>query len=198
MSLRPIVALVVLAASLAGCSPAPRSSVSPQCDFSNGSVLALAAQSVPTAALLPCIDDLPAGWTLRNISARSGETRFHLDSDDLGERFLEVTLTGECDHEIIGQPLIVAGGFTRRSIEAVAERHRYTGNWYFSFDGGCVRYRLAATGEAVVDIHTQIEQALSFVTRAAVDRFVRTAVGIELDPGPARTSGTGPRPSDME
>ncbi len=179
---RPLSLLLVAGLALSACTSTQRARISPRCDFDNGSVLLLMAQSVPTAQLIPCIEALPIGWEFRTVHVREGEARFLLDSDRFGNAFLEVGLTPACDHDFVGQPYLVRGGFTRRSIEVQAARGQYLGNWYFSFDGGCVTYRFAALGQEIPFIHTETEEALSFVTRGAVDRFVRDAVDIPLDP----------------
>lgn len=157
-------------------------SVSPACDFRNGSVLVLEAQSVPTAALIPCIERLPVGWRLSDIETQTGLTRFRLDSDRHGEKFLEVSLSPTCAPELEGEAYIVGGGIVRRSVEASVRGDLYQGVWFFRFDGGCVTYSFSAEGSEVAGLDVEVEEAMSFVTRAAVDRFVRGAVGIELDP----------------
>ncbi len=48
-------------------------------------------QSVPSAMLVPCINELPPGWVYNDLVPQRGRTRFHLDSDRVGSEFLEVT-----------------------------------------------------------------------------------------------------------
>ncbi|HJZ07266.1 MAG TPA: RIO1 family regulatory kinase/ATPase, partial [Trebonia sp.] len=48
-----------------------------------GHTMILAAQAVPSAAFLPCIAALPAGWTTVNAEISSGQARFGLDSGSL-------------------------------------------------------------------------------------------------------------------
>jgi hypothetical protein len=55
------------------------------------------SMAVPTAAFGPCIDDLPLGWEYQHQEAESGRARFWLDSDRLGDRFVEISLTAACD-----------------------------------------------------------------------------------------------------
>ena len=57
----------------------------------------LSAQSVKGTAYIPCINDLKPGWENEHMVARSGQSRFWLSSDRVGDRFLEVTLEGSCD-----------------------------------------------------------------------------------------------------
>jgi len=57
----------------------------------------LTAQSVRGSAYVPCISELKPGWQYEHLEARTGQTRFWISSDRVGERFLEVTFTGSCD-----------------------------------------------------------------------------------------------------
>ena len=50
------------------------------------SVLGLAAQAVPSSAMLPCIAALPSGWTAAGGDITSGRSVFWLDSDQAGAR----------------------------------------------------------------------------------------------------------------
>src|SRR6185503_19426801 len=57
----------------------------------------LIAQSVPTAAQVPCVRSLPAGWTLANVSANSGRSVLTLDHDRAGMGAVVAELTAGCD-----------------------------------------------------------------------------------------------------
>jgi len=62
-----------------------------------GSSMILQMQAVDTAEYVPCVNDLKVGWSYEHLEAERFQSRFWLDSDRLGSRFLEVTLTPECD-----------------------------------------------------------------------------------------------------
>ena len=62
-----------------------------------GHSMILSAQAVPSAALLPCIAALPAGWSVGGTDIASGRASFGLDSDRAGPRAVTVTLTATCD-----------------------------------------------------------------------------------------------------
>ena len=47
-------------------------------------MVVLMAQAVPTASQLPCIELLPAGWSVSDIFVRNGRALFALDSDRVG------------------------------------------------------------------------------------------------------------------
>ena len=57
--------------------------------------LLLMAQSVPTAELVPCVEILPAGWTLGDVVVGNDRSRFTLTSDRGG--VLVAELTASCD-----------------------------------------------------------------------------------------------------
>ncbi len=54
-------------------------------------------QAVPTAEWGPCLNDLKVGWEYEHLEPESGAARFWLDSDRLGDRFLEVALLDSCE-----------------------------------------------------------------------------------------------------
>ncbi len=53
-------------------------------------------QAVPDAAWGPCITELMVGWEYVAQIVKSGETKFWLDSDRMGDEFVEVTLLPAC------------------------------------------------------------------------------------------------------
>jgi membrane-associated phospholipid phosphatase/tRNA A-37 threonylcarbamoyl transferase component Bud32 len=63
-----------------------------------GHSIILAAQAVPSAALVPCVGSLPAGWSVHDgADIVSGHATFWLDSDVAGTQALAVTLSATCD-----------------------------------------------------------------------------------------------------
>src|SRR5438132_5080558 len=67
----------------------------PECGPNN--TMVLIAQSVPSAASLPCIASLPSGWQFGGGNIHNGGTTFWLNSDRAGDRAVTVTLTSSCD-----------------------------------------------------------------------------------------------------
>ena len=67
----------------------------PQCG--TGHSMILAAQAVPSAALVPCVAALPAGWQVGGADIASGHARFWLDSDQAGAGAVTITLSATCD-----------------------------------------------------------------------------------------------------
>lgn len=104
-----LIVLMATAVTATGCST-HLGRTKPVCDenvISNAVILS--AQSVRGTAYVPCINNLQPGWEYEHLVARSGQTRFWLNSDRVGDHFLEVTLAGSCD---------ITGAAERNSDEA--------------------------------------------------------------------------------
>ena len=72
----------------------------PRCDHTFVDVpisIIMEIQAVSGAAFGPCLNELEPGWTYHHMQHETGRARFWLDSDRLGDRFVEVTLTETCD-----------------------------------------------------------------------------------------------------
>src|SRR5204862_7716410 len=87
-----VVALSMLSA-LPACSDGLSSA--PACTSARR--LAIVAQAVPSAAYVPCIAEVPEGWTVGGFEARSGRSRFSLLSDRAQGRRVRVELNAACD-----------------------------------------------------------------------------------------------------
>ena len=162
MSLVPVVALVLLPA----CATRYKSNVFPGCR--NTETLVLMAQSVPTAKRVPCIDNMPAGWSFETIDVRNGRSFFALDSDRAGDRALRVTLLPSC--EVSGATEIVTDEpGTRRYERVESVLRQYRGVRIYLFDGGCVTYRFdfSRRGLALVN---EVSLAIGFRSRDEVAR----------------------------
>ena len=99
---------VLLAAPLTGC--ATFSGRVPRCG--DPLRLAIVAQSVPGAAYVPCIRELPQGWTTSGFDPGRGGTTFLLNSDRAAGRPVTVPARGHLPDQP-RQPLPTAG--TRRA-----------------------------------------------------------------------------------
>ncbi len=194
--LRFLSALLVM---LTACTASPEDDAVPGCDPQAGlsPALVLAAQSVPTAEFVPCVNHLQPGWTFQEFDTRKGRTRFWLDSDRTGGAFLVVTLEATCD--IGDAPEVPAGRDprlplasdhqgTRRFVDIVqvlpqedsAGVGQYRGAWYFHFEGGCVTYRFAAEGRSLETLPEEVAQALGLFPRQELRRLTREELDIEL------------------
>ena len=104
-----------------------------------GPSMILSAQAVPSAAMLPCIAELPSGWSIGGADASSGRARMWLDSDRAGPGAITVTLTAACDTS--GARQIPPGQpGTRRFEHLLSLAPRFTALRFYTFPGGCVTY----------------------------------------------------------
>ncbi|RPI20555.1 MAG: hypothetical protein EHM57_07840, partial [Actinobacteria bacterium] len=97
---RLAVAVCALAVAATSCSPGTLDHTALMCrghyeEIPTSVVLGL--QAVPTARYIPCVEELPVGWDLEPMGARSGAAWFAIGADQLGGRFLEVTVSEACD-----------------------------------------------------------------------------------------------------
>ncbi len=110
---RRMILLVAVVLVASACSnnqlgrSVPACPVDPQIVTTFSGAIILQMQAVDTAEYVPCLNDLKAGWSYEDLIPEHGLSRFWLDSDRLGSRFLEVSLTASCD---IGSATPVAGG----------------------------------------------------------------------------------------
>ena len=57
----------------------------------------LQAQAVPSASQVPCIRDLPVGWTLAEVAVNDGRSVLTLNHDRAGVAALVARMTAGCD-----------------------------------------------------------------------------------------------------
>jgi hypothetical protein len=137
-------------------------------------VIVLVAQSVPSATQLPCIAQLPAGWTFSGQEIRSGSTRFWLSNDIGGQRVVQVALEPSCD--VAGAVPVPSTatdeqGLSRFDKPQAVRPLRLTR--YYRFPGGCIVYHYDFGGDAPASLQFEADEALSFLPRADVGRAVR-------------------------
>ena len=89
------IAFVISMFVLSSCGGALGPSA-PECDELNGAIT-IEAQSVPGTEYVPCLNDLQPGWEYENLEAENGRSKFYLDSDRMGDNFIEVILEATCD-----------------------------------------------------------------------------------------------------
>jgi tRNA A-37 threonylcarbamoyl transferase component Bud32/membrane-associated phospholipid phosphatase len=140
--------------------------------------LLLMAQSVPTAELVPCVELLPAGWTLGDVVVGDGRSRFTLTSDRGGVVVAE--LTASCDLAGAVELTSEQPGARRylridRDAAGVAMTRAYT------FPGGCVTQRLVAPEASRQRLASESSSALGFTTRDDLAAALRRDSGGRLD-----------------
>jgi tRNA A-37 threonylcarbamoyl transferase component Bud32 len=163
----------------------------PECG--TGHTMILAAQAVPSAAFLPCIAALPAGWTTANAEISSGRASFGLDSGSPagggGIRFVlgqpgqlqtvTITLTATCDTS--GAQQIPSDRRGMRLFERpLSLVPRYSDVRYYTFPGGCAIYQFVLSPGASPVVTTAVDSAVAFMPRSVLVGYVRRTEGLAL------------------
>ncbi len=168
----------------AGLSPARE----PACRYQGrqGTALViLMAQAVPTASQLPCVELLPAGWSVSDVFVRNGRVRFSLDSDRVGMHAVRVVLERYCSFGRVSRvPSDHPGTRRYQEVVSIEPGRRYQGNVYYLFPGGCVTYRLDFRSDEQARPLGEVTLALGFVTRDALRQSLSDFTGgrVPLDP----------------
>jgi hypothetical protein len=148
-------------------------------------LMVLIAQAVPTASQLPCVELLPAGWSVSDVFVRNGRVRFSLDSDRVGTRAVQVVLERYCTFgRVTRVPSDHPGTRRYQEVISIEPGRRYQGAVYYLFPGGCVTYRLDFRSDEQARPLGEVSLALGFVTRDALRRSLGdfTHGKVPLDP----------------
>jgi hypothetical protein len=169
-----IAALVLLAGGCAPHSDELAAIRMPMCGTDGARTTFLMAQAVPAAALVPCIDAdaLPADLYMDRMRIDSAGARFAFTGnwpDDEPGLHVDVhfaaTCTGADD-----VPVRSDEPGTRRADRIEHTADGYTGEWRYTFDGGCTTYWFDAHGtEAEAFVH-QVAATWTFMARDDVAR----------------------------
>jgi tRNA A-37 threonylcarbamoyl transferase component Bud32 len=146
-----------------------------------GDTMILMAQAVPEAAMVPCLDLLPAGWEVGGTSIRRGKGSFWLSSDLAGHRAVEATLRaeGECRVESTAEvPSDEVGTRRYERPQTLAPALRTTRTYVF--EGGCVTYEFDFDAGASADLLFDADRALAFQPRSELVQAVHDDTGLRL------------------
>jgi hypothetical protein len=148
-------------------------------------VVILMAQAVPTASQLPCVELLPAGWSVSDVFVRNGRVRFSLDSDRVGVHAVQVFFQQFCTlGEVTRVPSDHPGTRRYQEVISIEPGRRYQGAVHYLFPGGCVTYRLDFRSDEQARPLGEVLLALGFVPRDALRRTLDDGTGgkLPLDP----------------
>lgn len=170
----PVLAAVLTLAG--GCAGAQ--AAMPRCEPDQR--LGIVAQSVPGAAYVPCVSELPPGWSFESLDVDSDGTSFTLGSDR-AERPVRVELSAACD---VGGATPVAprevGVRTYQLVEAISPR--YEGRFLDVFPGGCVTYDFAFARGPHIALVDELQQAVQLYSRRQLRQELEDELGVRLDP----------------
>jgi hypothetical protein len=137
-------------------------------------MLIIEAQSVPSAALIPCVGALPIGWSFETFNVDDRGTTFYLDSDRAGAQAVRVELRRSCDLEGSTEvPTDTPGAKQFEKIDALGDR--YAGTRYYVFEGGCVTYNFDFEGSGRTELAREVSLALDFFPRSELERRLAEA-----------------------
>ena len=145
-------------------------------DCGTGHTMILAAQAVPSAAFLPCINALPPGWTAAGGQIASGRASFMLNSGQPGLQTATITLTATCD--LAGARQVPSGQPGMSQFERPVPRSSDVR--YYVFPGGCVTDRFVVTAAAAPVLTTTVDRAVAFIPRSELVGYVRHIEGLAL------------------
>jgi hypothetical protein len=166
------VALVVLVG--AGCGDPERAT--PRCRVSQR--LGIVAQSVPGAAYVPCISELPEGWEVRSFDVDENGSEYVLRSDR-DPHDVHVDLRERCD--VAGAVPIAprdAGVRTYQQLDSITPR--YSGRVIDVFPGGCVTTRFDFRRGEHIALLEQLDQTVQLYSRRELRRGLDDEFGITL------------------
>jgi hypothetical protein len=158
----------------------------PDLDCTHLEPLWLAAQSVPSASLVPCVRTRVPGWKVAEVSANNGRSVIVLDHDRAGKRAAVVGLAGDCDTSGAVPMPSPQPGVTR--YQRFDQSTRVFGaTWYDRFPGGCLTYRLHSASDLEGSFAIELPGLLGFTSRDTLRQTLdqRSNGRLQLDPNHA-------------
>ena len=171
------VVMCAAAAALTGCG-SPGGTV-PRC--ADPLKLAIVAQSVSGTSYVPCISELPEGWSTSGFNPASGGTSFTLDSDRSPGQPVTVRLSASCATAGASPSRPRAPGvlsYTR--LTSISPR--FAGTSYDVFPGGCVSYQFDFTTGEHIALMEQFQSAVGLYPVQQLRLVVKQKLGVELSP----------------
>jgi hypothetical protein len=161
--------LLALGLSASACSI---ESTQPPPSCLEGKTAPIAAQSVPTAELIPCFDPLPAGWEVDNVRIDQAGTVIRFESDRAGGNAAIFHFTASCEvGEAVSAPSEVDGADRFEYIEEVDPAFR--ARRYYVFEGGCMWWEFDFDDDASAALSIELGDRLQAITRDAYNDALR-------------------------
>jgi hypothetical protein len=146
----------------------------------------LQAQAVQAAQLVPCVAQLPVGWSFGLLTVDNGRSTMTVDHDRAGPKAIAVRFAESCD---VSGAVEVASDVegARRFDRAPDTATNAIATWYEVFPGGCTTVRVTSRNpapEVVADVAEQAGRVIGFVPRAelAATLAERSHGRLHLDP----------------
>ncbi len=140
----------------------PGSVLAPYCS-GDGSAM-LAAQSVPSADLIPCLGALPPGWEIETTRVNQDGTTVRFDSDRAGEEAVVFHFADECDTR--GTVAVPSPDPRIERVDRVVRLEPdFVASWYYLVEGGCWWWDFDLVDGASATFAVEIDDTLSWFSR---------------------------------
>ena len=174
---RTTAGLVAATLLFGGCAVGTEGAA-PRCE--PGMRLATLAQSVPDAAYVPCVEELPAGWTFEGLHVDDDGATITLESDR-ADRDVRVELAESCD-TAEATPITPSDEGVRTYHRVDSIDPRYAGQLLDVFPGGCVTVDYDFERGRHVALVTELQAAVGLFTRLELRQVLAADLDVRLDP----------------
>jgi tRNA A-37 threonylcarbamoyl transferase component Bud32/membrane-associated phospholipid phosphatase len=143
----------------------------------------LMAQSVPSASLIPCLQLVPADWTVAKVAVNNGRSVITLDHNRAGGAAMVVRLTASCDLAGATEVTSEQSG-ARRYLRLDRTSTEFSAIRAYTFPGGCVTQRFRGAGPSAFRLSDTASIEFGFITREQLRQALsqRSHGRLELDP----------------
>jgi tRNA A-37 threonylcarbamoyl transferase component Bud32/membrane-associated phospholipid phosphatase len=143
----------------------------------------LMAQSVPSASLIPCLQLVPADWTVAKVAVNNGRSVITLDHNRAGGAAMVVRLTASCDLAGATEVTSEQSG-ARRYLRVDRTSTEFSAIRAYTFPGGCVTQRFRGAGPSALRLSDTASIEFGFITREQLRQALsqRSHGRLELDP----------------
>jgi hypothetical protein len=143
----------------------------PSC--ADGGTTILAAQSVPTAAQVPCFDPLPDGWDVDSTVIDQNGTVIRFDSDRAGSRAAIFHFVDSCETAgAVRVPSEYPGTDQYELIAGVVPA--FVGRRFHVFSGGCMWWDFDFDEGAGSALSIELGDRLEMISRDELNDSIRT------------------------
>ena len=139
----------------------------------------LQAQAVPSASLVPCVRELPVGWSLENVAVNDGRSVISLIHDRTGGQAMEARLTAGCDIGGVAEQASAPPGVRRYQL-VTRQGPVFQAVRFDVFPGGCVISRIRALPSSQAEVMDAVPDILGYVTRERLSQALDQRSGGRL------------------
>lgn len=140
----------------------PEAVLVPYCQGDTSALIA--AQSVPTATVIPCFGPLPAGWEAESVRINQDGTVVHFDSDRAGVDAAVLHFAAACDtSEAVSVPS--PDSQIQRLDQVTRLEPDFVASWYYLVDGACWWWDFDLADSASAIFAVEMDETLNWVGR---------------------------------